>query len=77
MDQAVPKYRCYFTDLDGHFVGVEEVDACALSGAITQARRILRAGGMRHAVGFEVWIGVDLLFTSCPRSAGPRLPGSR
>lgn len=72
----MPKYRCYFTDFKGHFVGAEELESCTLSGAIKQTRRLLRIRDIRNAVGFEIWLGAEMLFTSTPRSAGPQWPGS-
>lgn len=72
----MPKYRCYFTDSEGHFVGVEELEACTLSEAIRQTRRLLQIRDIRNAIGFEIWLGAEMLFTSTPRSAGPERLGS-
>ena len=60
-------FRCFFLAPDGHFVGAKEVEEPEEYAAIEEARRVLRAGEVRRATGFEVWCGARMIFSSAPR----------
>ena len=69
-------FRCFFLGPDGHFVGAKEVEAPEKHAAIEEARKVLRAGEVRRATGFELWRGTEMVFSSAPRHppSSPRLP---
>ena len=65
-------FRCFFLGPDGHFVGAKEVEAPEKHAAIEEARKVLRAGEVRQATGFELWRGTEMVFSSAPsRASGP------
>ena len=67
-----PMFRCFFLGPDGHFVGAKEVEAPEKHAAIEEARKVLRAGEVRQATGFELWRGTEMVFSSAPsRASGP------
>jgi hypothetical protein len=67
-------FRCFFLGPDGHFVGAMEVEEPEEYAAIEEARRVLQAGEVRRATGFEVWRGAEMVFSSAtpPRPSSPR-----
>jgi hypothetical protein len=69
-------FRCFFLGPDGHFVGAKEVEAPEKHAAIEEARRVLQAGEVRQATGFELWRGTEMIFSSAPRPppSSPRSP---
>jgi len=69
-------FRCFFLGPDGHFVGAKEVEAPEKHAAIEEARKVLRAGEVRRATGFELWRGAEMVFSSAPKHppSSPRSP---
>ena len=61
-------FRCFFMGWDGHFVGTMHVEAPEEDTAIEEARRVLQAGEVRRATGFEVWRGAEMIFSSEPQN---------
>jgi hypothetical protein len=60
-------FRCFFLAPDGHFVGAKEVEEPEEDAAIEEARRVLQAGEVRRATGFEVWRRAEMVFSSVTR----------
>lgn len=69
-------FRCFFTGPDGHFVGATKVDGPEKDVAIEEARRVLQAGEVRRAIGFEVWRAAELVFSSATQPSPQSWPGA-
>jgi hypothetical protein len=68
-------FRCFFLGPDGRFVGAKEVEAPEKHAAIEEVRRVLQAGEVRQATGFELWRGAEMVFSSAPQPP-PSFPRS-